>query len=215
MRTIEVVTKDGVALSDAEIGEMADLCAGSSGWGPGDLSKQAEAWVLAGQARENGRLEGFVFSTLERIGGTPSVVLGPVSVRRGRGRSAVLRALMHEQFHRARMAFPDEDVLVAACLIGAGGLEVFEELTEVRPADGVRINGEERAWGRRLAKRYGAAALDEKLMHASAPEGAHGVDHESLKSLAAAALLAPGDDVTLAWGWAYAEFLDGFMQPGS
>ena len=48
---IEVDTKDCTALSDAELAEMADLCAdGTLAYEVGTLSKQAEAWVLITQA---------------------------------------------------------------------------------------------------------------------------------------------------------------------
>ena len=51
---IEVDTKDCTALSDAELAEMADLCADSSNaFEVGMLSKQAEAWVLC-TVRERG-----------------------------------------------------------------------------------------------------------------------------------------------------------------
>ena len=64
---IEVETKDCSMLGDAEIEEMADLCAeGNNSFGIGLLSKQAEAWVLVTTAREGGRLKGFSFCTLER-----------------------------------------------------------------------------------------------------------------------------------------------------
>ena len=44
---IEVETKDCTALSDAELAEMADICAdGPSRFEAGLLSKQAEEWVL-------------------------------------------------------------------------------------------------------------------------------------------------------------------------
>ena len=44
---IEVETKDCTALSDAELAEMADICAdGPARFEVGLLSKQAEAWVL-------------------------------------------------------------------------------------------------------------------------------------------------------------------------
>ena len=50
---IEVTTKDCTQLSDAELAEMADICAeGPSRFEAGLLSKQAEAWVLVSLARE-------------------------------------------------------------------------------------------------------------------------------------------------------------------
>lgn len=80
---IEIETKDCAALSDADFGELADMCAeGDSEIGVGMLSKQAEEWVLITLARDNSKLKGFSFSTLERIGGTPSVLVGVASVKR-------------------------------------------------------------------------------------------------------------------------------------
>ena len=110
---IEVDTKDCTALGDAELAGMADICAdGPAGYDVGLLSKQRDEWVLVTQAREGNRLHGFSFCTLERIGGTPCVLIGMLSVRRHSKRDTVLRGLMHEAYHRALMAFPDEDVLV-------------------------------------------------------------------------------------------------------
>ena len=66
--SIAVDTKDCTALSDAELAEMADLCAdGPLTYEVGELSKQAEAWVLVTQARDNGKLKGFSFRTLNDI----------------------------------------------------------------------------------------------------------------------------------------------------
>ena len=50
---IEVQTKDCTALSDAELSEMADICAdGTSGYEVGLLSKQRDEWVLVTLARD-------------------------------------------------------------------------------------------------------------------------------------------------------------------
>ena len=66
---IAVETKDCTQLSDAELAEMADICAeGPSTFEAGLLSKQAEAWVLVSIAREGNNLRGFSYCTLERIG---------------------------------------------------------------------------------------------------------------------------------------------------
>jgi hypothetical protein len=80
---IAVETKDCTQLSDAELAEMADICAeGPSTFEAGLLSKQAEAWVLVTIAREGNNLRAFSFCTLERIGGTPCVLIGCASIRR-------------------------------------------------------------------------------------------------------------------------------------
>ncbi|MEM7322002.1 MAG: hypothetical protein AAF531_02855 [Actinomycetota bacterium] len=207
-----MTTKDCAALGDAELAEMADLTAGTIGWEVGTLGKQVEEWVLISQAHRDGKLHGFLFITLERIGGTPAMVIGLAATVAGKNGGAALRALMNEQYHRALMAFPDEDVLVAGRVIEAGGLAAFDKVTDLRPCDGVRINGEERAWGRRLSKRYGATSFDDRTMIARGDGDRMVIDHaptgdprpcEALDSCD----VASGDFV-IAWGWAMAEFLE-------
>src|SRR5438477_315083 len=73
--TIQVETKDCTALSDAELSEMADICAdGPAGYDVGLLSKQRDEWVLNSQARESGKLLGFSFCTLEHEALKPDAV---------------------------------------------------------------------------------------------------------------------------------------------
>ena len=154
--SIAVDTKDCTALSDAELVEMADLCAeGPHPHEVGTLSKQAEAWVLITQVRDDGRSKGFAFSTLERIGGTPCVLIGLAAVRRTSKRETVLRGLVQDLLRRAVLAFPDEDVLISARFGQPGGFDAFRSLNDIVPRAGHRASGEERAWGGRLAKRYG------------------------------------------------------------
>jgi len=156
---LEVETQDCSAVTDAELDEMANLCfEGPNPFSVGLLSKQTELWVLCTTARENGKLRGYAFTTLERVGGTPAVIIGLGSVVANNRRSTVLRALMNELFHRALMAFPDEDVLFGAQFNDASGFDAYKELADHIPRPDYRPNGEERAWGRRLAKRFGIGA---------------------------------------------------------
>ena len=155
--TFDVETKDCTALSDTELAEMADIVAdGPAGLDIGLLSKQRDEWVLITQVRDAGQLQGFSFCTLERIGGTPCVLWGLVSVRRCAEREAVLDALRADQFRKAVLAFPDEDVLVATRVRDTGGFAAFAGLEEICPRPHYKVSGEERAWSRRLAKRFGA-----------------------------------------------------------
>lgn len=155
--SIEVETKDCTALSDAELAEMADIsAAGPAGFDVGFLSKQREEWVLITQARDGGRLQGFSFCTLERIGGTPSMLIGVASVDRTAKAESVLKQLLGDQYRRALLAFPDEDVLVGTRLAAPAAYQVFAGLTDIVPRASHKASGEERAWGRRLAKRFGA-----------------------------------------------------------
>ncbi|MDZ7734072.1 MAG: hypothetical protein U5R31_14255 [Acidimicrobiia bacterium] len=79
-------------------------------------------------------LKGFSFCTLERIGGTPCVLIGLGSVKRTSKRDSVLRALMTDQYRRALLAFPDEDVLVGTRFTTPGGFEAFKALDDMSPS---------------------------------------------------------------------------------
>lgn len=152
----DVTTKDCTALDDTELEAFADMCVdGPAKFDIGTLSKQRELWVLVTTVREGNKLHGFSFSTLERIGGTPCVLVGLASVRRTAKRDQVLRALVHEEERRAWLAFPDEDVLVGARFGNAGAFLAYKALSDIVPRPDHRPTGEERAWSRRLAKRFG------------------------------------------------------------
>ena len=215
---IEIETKDCTSLSDAELAEMADTCAdGPARFEVGLLSKQTEAWVLVTLVRDGRSLKGFAFSTLERIGGTPSVLIGLASIRRTSKRDSVLRAMMTEQFRRAVLAFPDEDVLVGSRFTNAGGFEAFKSLDDIVPRPGHIATGEERAWGRRLAKRFGVenGGYDDRHFVATG-DGVFplALDHESLKPdthdpevVALFEVDSARGDSLIAFGWAMAEQL--------
>ena len=207
-------------LGDAEIEEMADLCAeGPNPFGIGLISKQTEEWVLISTAREGGRLKGFTFFTLERIGGTPAVIIGLASIHRTSKRDTVLRALVTEQLRRAVLAFPDEDVVIGVRFNEPSGFEAFKVLTGVIPRPGHKSSGEERAWGRRFVKRFGLSTLtyDEKRF-TSPGKGTQAcvMDHTSLKVEKIDADVAAyfdklnvaDGDVLVVTGWALAEDLE-------
>ena len=101
---IQVDTRDCAALNDADLDEMASM---GGAFDIGVLSKAKEDWVLITSARIGGTLHGFAFATLERIGGTPCVLIGLLSVKRTSKRDTVLKGLMAEAYHRALMAFPE------------------------------------------------------------------------------------------------------------
>lgn len=209
---VQVQTNDASALTDGDLDEFASM---GGAFGIGELSKAKEDWVLAATARIDGRLHGFSFSTLERIGGTPCVLLGLVSVKRTSKRDQVLRALMKEAYHRALMAFPDEDVVVGSRFVSADALDAFKDLDDVTPRPGVRAVGEERAWGRRLAKRFDCDGGYDEQTFVVTLNGQKGfMDHESQKpatvDAAHAALFerVPADGGALVvYGWTMAEDL--------
>jgi hypothetical protein len=176
---VQVQTNDSAALTDSDLDELASM---DGAFGIGELSKAKEDWVLATVARIDGKLHGFTFSTLERIGGTPCVLIGLMSVRRSSKREQVLRGLMGEAYHRALMAFPDEDVVIGSRFVLADALDAFKELDDVTPSPGSRAVGEERAWGRRLAKRFGVEAQYDEKTFIVGKDGRDGfIDFESSK----------------------------------
>ena len=216
---IVVTTKDCTALSDAELAEMADLCVDrASGFDIGFLSKQREEWVLVTQAREGNKLRGYSFCTLERIGGTPSLLVGLATVDRTAQAEAALKAMMADQYRRALLAFPDEDVLVGTRLLVPDGFRAFAGLADVVPVAGHKATGEERAWARRLAKRFGVEGrLDDRtfvLKGDGSTAGRARLRRPKVKlpdgtDELFAGLDADRGDRLVAFGWAMAEDLAG------
>jgi predicted GNAT family N-acyltransferase len=177
---IQVETRDCAALTDADLDEMASM---GAAFDIGVLSKAKEDWVLCTTARIDDKLHGCTFSTLERIGGTPCVLIGLLSVKRTSRRDAVLKGLMSEAFHRSLMAFPDEDVVIGSRFVSVDGLEGFKQVDELIPRPGHRAVGEERAWGRRLAKRFGVDTGYDEQSFVVKTNGQSGfLDHEALKA---------------------------------
>jgi hypothetical protein len=176
---IQVETRDCAALDDADLDEMASM---GGAFDIGAMSKAKDDWVLSTTARIDGKLHGFSLSTLERIGGTPCVLLGLLSVKRTSKRDQVLKGLMGEAFHRALMAFPDEDVVIGSRFALPDGLEAFKQVEELIPRPGHRAVGEERAWGRRLAKRFGVEGQYDEQSFVVKSNSQGFLDHESLKA---------------------------------
>jgi len=214
-----VATKDCTALTDTELAEMADLGAERApGYDIGFLSKEREEWVLVTHAREGNKLRGYSFSTLERIVGTPSLLIGLASVDRTTRAEAALLAMLADQYRRALLAFPDEDVLMGTRLLGAEGFRAFAGLDDVVPRPGHKPSGEERAWARRLAKRFGAESrLDDRTFVVGGDGGpAGGLDFVAVKVKLPdgvhelfTGLSAERGDRLVAFGWAMAEDLVG------
>lgn len=176
---LEVATQDCNALTEAQIEEMLGI---EGAFGLGQFQKAAGDWVLCTLARVDGKLHGVTFSTLERIGGTPCVLIGLMTIKRTSKRDSVLKGLMGEAYHRALMAFPDEDVVVGSRFASADAVEAFKSLTDIIPRTGHRAVGEERAWGKRLARRFGVDAKYDEKTFVVASDGQSGfLDYESSK----------------------------------
>jgi hypothetical protein len=131
---------------------------------------------------------------------------------------AALKGIMADQYRRALLAFPDEDVLLGTRLLAPEGFRAFSGLQDVVPFPEHRSSGEERAWARRLSKRFGcesrlddrtfvlkgdgsvAGGLDFFAPKVKLPEGVHGHfgDFDAARG-----------DRLVTFGWAMAEDLAG------
>jgi hypothetical protein len=158
---------------------------------------------------------GFLFGSLERVGGTPCILWGLGAVRRGRQSGAAVKGLVGELYRRAAISFPDEDVLVAGRLAHPAGYALLSGLDDVCPRPKYTPNGEERAWGRRLARRFGCDARydDRSFLVQSGPTVELVLDtrHVKLGGKAASDLVGTLDpakgEALIAYGWAMAEAL--------
>ncbi|MCP4957657.1 MAG: hypothetical protein GY925_00145 [Actinomycetia bacterium] len=215
---IEVDTKDCTALDEDELVDIADLVAEAAAPHDAEWADIERArWVLISQAREGGRLNGISMFTLERVGGTPAILIGTMVVRRNSKRGSVLRALVAEQLRRAVLAFPDEDVLYGGCLGEIGGVEAFTQFADVVPRPGYRPSGEDRAWGQRLNRRMSPTGDYAKREFRITGEGSSNavIDHETTKDDADPELVEAFDgvdpangDCVIMFGWAMAELLE-------
>jgi hypothetical protein len=124
---------------------------------------------------------------------------------------------MADNYRRALMAFPDEDVLVGTKFNRPDGFEAFKVLVDVVPRPGHKASGEERAWGRRLAKRFSVdASYDDQTFRVTGDGSVPIVfDHESAKPDSidpeVAKIFKPlkvsQGDFIIAFGWIMAEEL--------
>ena len=222
---MDVESRDSVSLKPAELDELGQLVA-TVGLPLLDehLDRQIEQFPLVAVAGDDGEVRGFLFGSLERIGGTPCILWGLGAVRRGRQARPTLDRLVAELYRRAAISFPDEDVLVAGRIAHPAAYSLLGVLSDVCPRPKYTPNGEERAWGRRLARRFGCdARYDDRSFRLSA----HGAPEPVLDARTVKAggkvvveLIGEVDPVrgeaVIAYGWAMAEALaDGLATPRS
>jgi hypothetical protein len=108
-------------------------------------------------------------------------------------------------------------VLIGTRFLDPGAFTAFKNLQDICPRPGHKPSGEERAWSRRLAKRFGAEGrIDDRSFVVTGDGNACGVfDFAAAKPEAVDAEVASlfGDldgerlDVLIGFGWAMAEDL--------
>jgi hypothetical protein len=217
---MQIESRDSVSLKPAELDELGQLLH-SVGLAISDaeLDRQVEAFPLAVMVSDDDELQSFMLGSLERIGGTPSILWGLGATRRGRHAGASLRAMTAELSRRAAISFPDEDVLVATRLAQAPVYVLLSTYANIVPRAGYVPSGEDRAWGRRLAKRFGCdAGYDDRTFRVEGkgrkPSPLPVLDGSTVKATGGAKVVqlvgqldpARGQGL-IAFGWAIAEDL--------
>jgi hypothetical protein len=213
---MEVVSRDSVSLKPAELDELGQLLAsvGLDGMDH-ELEAHVETFPLVVLAVEDAGNHGFLFGSLERVGGTPCILWGLGAVRRGRQSGAAVKGLVGELYRRAAISFPDEDVLVAGRIAHPAAYGLLGGLSDVVPRPDYSPTGEERAWGRRLARRFGCdAAYDDRAFRVTTKGKPQAVlDASTVKGGGKAATAVVGvtnpakGEAIVAFGWATADTL--------
>ncbi|MFZ4585335.1 MAG: hypothetical protein ACOYNI_08920 [Acidimicrobiia bacterium] len=219
---MEIESRDSVNLKPAELDEIGQLLASVNLPVDHALETQVESFPLVVLATHEEELHGFMFGSLERIGGTPCILWALGAVRKGKNATTAVKGMTAELYRRAAISFPDEDVLVGTRIAHTGGYSLFASLDDVVPRPGYIATGEERAWGRRLAKRFGCDdRYDEKAFRTKKGRKAEPLFDTSAVKLGgkAATETINGADSTkgesvITFGWATAEaLLDGLANP--
>jgi hypothetical protein len=206
-----------------ELDELAQLLTGIGlALADEQLDQHVEQFPLIAVCNEDDEVQGFLFGSLERIGGTPCILWGLGAIKKGRAARVTLEALVGELYRRAAISFPDEDVLVAGRIANPAPYSLLSTLADVCPRPKYTPNGEERAWGRRLARRFGCdARYDDRAFRVKANGASEPVLEASVVKLGGKAMTdlvgrvnpAKGEAL-IAYGWATAEQLaDGLGAP--
>ena len=221
LMTMNVESRDSVSLKPAELDEFSQLLtANGLALTDAQLDLQVEAFPLAVVAMLDSEVQGLMLGSLERIGGTPAILWGLGVARKGKHGPAALKAMTGELSRRAAISFPDEDVLVATRLSQPSCYTLLSSYANLVPRPGYVANGEDRAWGRRLAKRFGIEAnhFDDRgftvAVKSRKPTCVPILDASAVKATGGAKVVSlVGDlDATrgkamIAFGWAVAEEL--------
>ena len=214
---MDVDIRDSASLKPAELDELSQVLRKAGSPLPDStIDDQVERFSRVTMVVDEEEIHGFLFGSLERIGGTPCVLWGLGATDGVNGDAApMLEAMTTELYRRAAISFPDEDVLVAGRIAHPTLYQLFGDLQEPCPRPGYRASGEDRAWGRRLAKRFGCDARYDDRAFCSAgtgtPEPKLDINLGGKPEPEVKELLAPLDpekgDTLIAFGWAPAESL--------
>jgi hypothetical protein len=217
---MQVESRDSISLKPAELDEFGQLLlAAGLPISDSDLDQQVEQFPLVVLATRDDELEGVLLGSLERIGGTPSILWGVGVARKNKEATNTLKLMTSELSRRAAISFPDEDVVVAARVHRPSAYTLLQTYANVVPRPEYTPNGEDRAWGRRLAKRFGVEThFDDRTFRVAVkgrkPPCVPVLDASGVKATGGAKIVslvgqleASRGQALIAFGWAVAEEL--------
>jgi hypothetical protein len=161
-----IESRDTVSLKPAELDEFGELIR-DCGYEIEDsvIDEHVEKYTIIVTVRDVA-LEGFLFGSLERIGGTPATLWSFGAVRKGKRSKEAAELLLSELYRRSAISFPDEDVLIGTRLAFPSTYAFLAQRQDVVPRPGYTPTGEERNWARHLAKRFDCeTTFDEKTFY--------------------------------------------------
>ena len=145
---MQVESRDSVSLKPAELDVLGQLLTtvGLPGMDT-QLEGHVETFPLIVVAADDDDVHGFMFGSLERVGGTPCILWGLGAARKGRQAGLAVKGMVSELYRRAAISFPDEDVLVAGRIAHPAAYGLLQVLTDVVPRPNYSPTGEERRLG--------------------------------------------------------------------
>jgi len=217
---MQVESRDSVSLKPAELDALGQLLGmiGLDGM-DAQLEAHVETFPLVVLASDDDDVHGFMFGSLERVGGTPCILWGLGAARKGRQAGLAVKGMVSELYRRAAISFPDEDVLVAGRIAHPAAYGLLQVLADVVPRPDYAPTGEERAWGRRLARRFGCdTRYDDRAFRVAhkgkgKPKPEAVLDARTVKGGGKAATQVLGTldpmrgEAVIAFGWATADAL--------
>src|SRR5882762_800360 len=140
---MDVDIRDSASLKPAELDELSQVLRKAGSPLPETtIDDQVERFSRVTMVVRDDEVHGFLFGSLERIGGTPCILWGLGATRKGRTARLTLEGLIGELYRRAAISFPDEDVLVAGRLAHTATYSLLSTLSDVCPRPAYTPNGE-------------------------------------------------------------------------
>ena len=130
-------TRDGIIVRGARL--LATLAP----FADEQLDRHVETFPLIVLTTHDEAVSGFLFGSLERIGGTPCILWGLGASKKGRQSGTAVKGMVSELYRRAAISFPDEDVLVAGRIAHPAAYGLVGQLDDVvpRPPPWTRTSG--------------------------------------------------------------------------